>query len=223
MKHTDFVDSAIQDLLDRGLIVTCEVQPTVVNPLTVSIHSNGKKRLILDLRVVNKHLWKHSVKYEDMRTATQHIKHNSSLFKFDIHSAYHHVDIFCPHTEYLGFSWLKDGVRIFYKFLVLASACYLFTKITRPLVKKWRSEGKQIIMYLDDGIGIDPDEQLCQNIANEVKINLIKSGFVPKAEKSFWQPVKRLVLLGTIIDTEYGYYKIPEDRVEKIINTITDI
>jgi hypothetical protein len=61
----------------------------------------------------------------------------------------------------------------------LASACYLFTKITRPLVKKWRSEGKQIIMYLDDGIGIDPDEQLCQNIANEVKIDLIKSGFVP--------------------------------------------
>ena len=58
MKHTDFVDSAIQDVLDRGLIVTCEVQPTVVNPLTVSIHSNGKKRLILDLRVVNKHLWK---------------------------------------------------------------------------------------------------------------------------------------------------------------------
>jgi hypothetical protein len=30
-------------------------------------------------------------------------------------------------------------------------------------------------MYLDDGIGIDPDEQLCQNIANEVKIDLIKS------------------------------------------------
>jgi hypothetical protein len=39
MKHTDFVDSAIQDLLDRGLIVTCDVQPTVVNPLTVPIHS----------------------------------------------------------------------------------------------------------------------------------------------------------------------------------------
>jgi hypothetical protein len=46
----------------------------------------------------------------------------------------------------LGFSWLKDGVHIFYKFLVLpfglTSACYLFTKITRSLVKKWRSEGK---------------------------------------------------------------------------------
>ena len=78
-------------------------------------------------------------------------------------------------------------------------------------------------MYLDDGIGIDTDEQLCHNIANEVKIDLIKSGFVSNAERSLWQPVKRLVWLGTIIDTEYGYYKIPYDRVEKIINTITDI
>jgi hypothetical protein len=60
---------------------------------------------------------------------------------------------------------------------------------TVRMVKKWRSEGKQIIMYLDDGIGIDPDEQLCQHIVNEVKIDLIKSGLVPKAEKSFWQPL----------------------------------
>ena len=56
-----------------------------------------------------------------------------------------------------------------------------------------------------------------------MKIDLIKSGFVLKAEKSFLQAVKRLVWLGTIINTECGYYKIPEDRVEKIINTITDI
>jgi hypothetical protein len=33
----------------------------------------------------------------------------------------------------------------------------------------------------------------------------------------------RLLWLGTINDTEYEYYKIPKDRVEKIINTITDI
>ena len=56
-----------------------------------------------------------------------------------------------------------------------------------------------------------------------MKIDLIKSGFVPKAEKSHWKPVKRLLWLGTINDTEYEYYKIPKDRVEKIINTITDI
>jgi hypothetical protein len=49
----------------------------------------------------------------------------------------------------------------------------------QTIVKKWRSEGKHIFMYLEDGIGIDLDEQLCQNIANEVKIDLIKSVMLP--------------------------------------------
>ena len=75
----------------------------MVNPLTVFIQSNTKKRLILDLRAVNEHLWKQSVKFEDMRTAPQHIKLKSSMFAFYIHSAYHHVDIYEPHTECFGF------------------------------------------------------------------------------------------------------------------------
>ena len=70
-----------------------------------------KKRLIPDLRAVNEHLWKQSVKYEDMLTVRQHIKLKSSMFAFDIHSAYHHVDIYEPHNEFLVFSWTGIGSR----------------------------------------------------------------------------------------------------------------
>ena len=58
LRETVFVQEAISDLLDRGLIQKCDYVPKVVNPLTVSVHSNGKKRLILDLREVNKYIWK---------------------------------------------------------------------------------------------------------------------------------------------------------------------
>ncbi|CAG2198049.1 unnamed protein product [Mytilus edulis] len=51
LKNSDFVHTAIQDLLHRGLIVQCDQRPFVVNPLTVSVQSNLKKRLILDLRI----------------------------------------------------------------------------------------------------------------------------------------------------------------------------
>jgi hypothetical protein len=70
-----------------------------------------KKRLILDLRAVNEHLWKQSVKFEDMLTARQHINLKYPMLAFDIHSAYHHVDIYEPHTEFLGFSWTGNGCR----------------------------------------------------------------------------------------------------------------
>jgi len=78
-------------------------------------------------------------------------------------------------------------------------------------------------MYLDDGLGIEQDDELCKVVANQVKNDLINSGFVPKVEKSLWKPTKRLIWLGTFIDSEAGFYKIPDKRIDKILNTIKDI
>lgn len=225
LSHSEFVVEAIDDLLIRGLAIECtDNLPVVVNPLTVSVQKNGKKRLILDLRHVNAHLWKTPIKFEDIRVAMQFIHKNYHCFKFDIHSAYHHVDIFDQHTGYLGFSW-KYGDKIrFFKFLVLpfglSSACYIFTKITRPLIKKWRGEGKQILMYLDDGLGTHPDFYKCLDMANQVKQDIINSGFVPKVEKSMWYPVRTLSYLGYYIDTVNALLCIPSDRLDKLFNTI---
>ena len=159
--HGEFVTEAINYLLIRGLIEECGNQPYIVNPLTVSQSNSRKKRLILDLRHVNKYLWKTSIKYEDIRIAMQFITNNSLCFQFDVVSAYHHVNIFLPHTDFLGFFWRCGNIQ-WYSFLVLPfglnSACYIFTKITRYLIKKWCGEGKHVLMYLDDGLGTHTDE-----------------------------------------------------------------
>lgn len=227
LHHSDFVIEAIHDLLIRGLIVECNQKPFVVNPLTVSVQSNSKKRLILDLRHVNKHLWKTSVKFEDIRTAMQFINAKSFCFSFDIHSAYHHIDIFEPHTKFLGFAWKYDKTIRYFKFLVLpfglSSACYVFTKVTRPLIKKWRGEGKNILMYLDDGLGSHPDENLCTAMSAQVKQDLILSGFVPKSEKSTWKPIRQLTFLGYVINTDLEILSIPEKRLAKLSATIDEI
>ena len=57
------------------------------------------------------------------------------MFAFDINFAYHHVDIYEPHTEFLGFSWTVNGCITFLLFIVLpfglSTACTLFTKLAR--------------------------------------------------------------------------------------------
>lgn len=102
--HSEFVTQSIIELEKKGLILRCREKPFVVNPLTVSEQSNGKKRLILDLRIVNNHLWKEKVKFEDIRTALLYVNKGCWMYKFDIHSAYHHIDIFPEHTKFWGFS-----------------------------------------------------------------------------------------------------------------------
>ena len=59
--HSEFVKSAILELLQAKCVTEVEM-PYIVNPLTVSVNSSGKKRLVLDLRHVNKFVIKQNFK-----------------------------------------------------------------------------------------------------------------------------------------------------------------
>ena len=71
LSYSDFVISAITELLKVGLVVECPFSPVVVNPLSVSVQSDGKKRLILDLRHVNFFVKKCKIKFEDAKSFLQ--------------------------------------------------------------------------------------------------------------------------------------------------------
>ena len=75
----------------------------------------------------------------------------------------------------------------------LSSASYLFTKLLKPLVKKWKTEGKSIVVFLDDGLGpagAAADYTKAKIARLAVHADLLKSGFVPNNEKSLWDPTQ---------------------------------
>ena len=67
LAHVNFVEDAIRELVESYRVLEVNSPPLVVNPLTVSVQANGKKRLILDLRHVNTLLSKMRIKYEDWK------------------------------------------------------------------------------------------------------------------------------------------------------------
>jgi hypothetical protein len=223
LKHADFVKVAIGELVEASLAVGCDKAPIVVNPLSVSIQSSGKKRLILDLRYPNELLKKFKVKFEDSRSMLCLLMEcpQNWLFSFDIKSGYHHIDIFPVDQQYLGFSWVFDGVLKYFKFTVLpfglASGPYIFTKIMRPLVKHWRSQAFKIVVYLDDGLGVAPCFLSCMSLAQSVKSDLIQSGFVPNQEKSVWHPVRCIKWLGFMWNLEMKTLSVPEEKVARLL------
>ena len=141
LKEADFVSKSIETLLDSGSIIETSYFPKVVNPLSVSTQANGKKRLILDLRYINSHLYSDYIKFDDWKSLENYISQNC-------YSGYHHVDIFEEHQTYLGFSWIIEGIERYFVFTVLpfglSSAPYIFTKVIRPLVAFWHSKGIKI-------------------------------------------------------------------------------
>ena len=218
LTHADFVLKAIQELILSRSVVQVSSPPDVVNPLSVSIQSCGKKRLILDLRHVNKHIWKEKFKFEDITNACVYLPSDHFMFKFD---GYHHIDILQDHQTFLGFSWVVNGVRKFFVFTVLpfglSSAPYIFTKVVRVLVRYWRSRAVRITVYLDDGLGSARDFARCEAASLFVKTSLQLSGFLPNDSKSIWQPTSCLVWLGYCIDLAVHTISIPSVRILSVV------
>ena len=97
-----------------------------------------------------------------MSVAKEILSPGDFMFTFDLKSGYHHVEIFPEHGKDLSFAWtFSSGRTRFFQFsglpFGLSSAPYLFTKLLKSLVKKWRSEAKSIVVYLDDGLGAAAD------------------------------------------------------------------
>ena len=115
----------------------------------------------------------------------------------------------------------------FYVFTVLpfglSSAPRVFTKILKPLEKHWRYQGICLAVILDDGLGIEKDSQVCRVVANAVRADLFKAGFVTNEDKSVWIPCQRLHWLGITWDSACGTIDMVDRRVVKITNTIDSI
>ena len=201
--ETEFVSDAIDMLQALGCILEVGEPPFIVDPLTVSSR-NDKKRLILDLRHVNPQLGHCRFKCEDFNTMREVLSGGAFLYAFEIKSAYHHVPVHPHFHTYLGFSWGSSSGQRYYHFVVLSfglsTGPFVFTKIVKAVVSKWRSECKLVGMYLDDRLDGAASEPLAKRHANEVHSLLIDLGFLISEEKCHWESSKHAQWLGHDID-----------------------
>ena len=91
-------------LLRSGAVEMVEENAThVISPLGVVPKGNGKSRLIIDLRFLNKHLADSHFSVEDLRLIPDLFDPGCFLFTFDLKDGYHHISIAPEHTKFLGF------------------------------------------------------------------------------------------------------------------------
>ena len=213
-EHADFVAREVKTLVAQGCAT--EMYPEeawVCSPL--GVHDNGRKlRLILDMRYVNTHLARLKFKMEDIRTAAQIYKKGDYLITFDLKSGYHHVSIHKDHWKLLAFQW--NGKV--YAFTVLPFGCsaspWCFTKVTRVLVRYWRSQGVRCMMYMDDGSAGDQPEEQARSVSQKVRADLDRAGFIVNEPKSSFEPKQEVQQLGFTLDTCLNLIKASERRVQ---------
>ena len=111
------------------------------------------------------------------------------MFKFDLKSAYHHIEIHGEHRKFLSFAWhFEDTGYRYFQFCVLpfglSSAPFVFTKLLKLFTTVWRKQGIPIAVYLDDGLGAGKNLLLAKSNSLTVHSDLLKAGFIINEHKS---------------------------------------
>ncbi|XP_062597476.1 uncharacterized protein LOC134258894, partial [Saccostrea cucullata] len=107
------VQRAVSELLEYGCVRRVPFKPIVVNPLSVAINSSGKKRLILDLSVLNVFVRKDKIKFEDWKVAVQYFEKDCHMFKFDLKSGMSSSRESCSkHSAFVKDSLIQAGFLV---------------------------------------------------------------------------------------------------------------
>jgi hypothetical protein len=216
MAEAEFVDTAVQELLASNAIMECK-DPWVVSPLSVDVKPE-KKRLCFDLRYLNKHMGVERKKMETLEKAKCLIEPGALLFKIDLKSGYHHVPIHPDYWKYLAFEW--RGKCYQYKVLPfgLNVAPFYFVKVLKVLVKKWRSEGINVVLhYIDDlifSLGTHPKRPTA--VVKHVMQDLKNAGMVVNLKKSVLEPHTVMEAVGFEIHTTPHLFRLPERKLAAI-------
>lgn len=226
LNNSDFVTAEIQTLLKNNCIRRADrSQVKMVSPLSVATNKVGKKRLILDLRVLNDHLLKHSIRFEDVRSVVPFMSEGVLNYAsvFDLKSGYHHCSIHPDDVCYLGFEW--DGQ--IYVFLVLpfglSTAPYLFTKVLRPFLRYWRMKGILCALFLDDGLVGGESVAVVSRAVEIVRWSLAAAGWVVSEEKSHWDPSSTVTWLGFDFNFSSCTVSVSAARVDNALKRAAEV
>ena len=204
-------------MIEYRCVLRVQEKPVLCSPL--SVVEGTKLCLVFNLRYLNQFPHVLSFKHEDLRIAALMFEKIEYLFKFDLKSEYH-VDIWPGHYKYLGLRWDWNGEVNYYAFRVLpfglSTACYLFTKLMRPLIRYWRGRGLKAIVYLDDGIIAVKGEAEATAESMAVKRDLELAGLVVNVEKCAWEPSHRMEWLGFCIELTLGEFSVPAQQISAL-------
>ena len=82
----EFVQRSVTELMLGGCMHEVPLQPQICSLLSVVESGSGKKRLVINLRHLNRYLWKKKFKYEDLKVVMQMLDKGDFLFSFDLKS-----------------------------------------------------------------------------------------------------------------------------------------
>jgi hypothetical protein len=217
------VSDCINRLIEIGAISKVVSESgQFVSKIFVVPKSNGKFRLVLNLKKFNKFVEFEHFKMEDYRTVCNLLEKDIFMASVDIQDAFHLIPIDSSHRRFLRFEWLGQMYEYTCLPFGLSSAPRTFTKVLRPVLNHIRVNGHLSSMYLDDLFILGRTEEKCQKSV-EFCCQLFESLGLLINDKSHLNPTTEIEYLGFIFNSVDMKLSLPIRKQSKIISMCNEL
>jgi hypothetical protein len=218
-----FVAGALAQLLEVGAIK--EVPPEevhVISPLGVVGDPDKKARLILDAMYINAFDKYVPFHYESLRDIPILASPTDVVLITDFKSGYHHIPLHPSVHKYLGIRFQNRTYCFTVLPFGLASACRVFTEIMLEIWRPLRDRGIRSLLYIDDIMSFfqgGPSALVGRALVLSVLVFLHWVLSIGKCV--FTLPVEGK-MLGLWCNVQKGFFKVPSDKAQALIQGIQD-
>ena len=162
----NIVNDEVLELLKKGAIVeTFQEEGEFLSNIFIVPKPNGKQRPVINLKHLNQFVQYNHFKQETFSVVLDSVQRNDFFTKINLREAYFSVPICEEDTKYLKFSWNGKLYRFVCLPFGLSIACYLITKILKPIFARFRAQNIRCCYYIDDSINMNQNKLICLAIS----------------------------------------------------------
>ena len=223
-KEHQVIDRELPKMLQKGIITkTSHNTGDYFSPIFMREKSNGKCRIILNLKQLNKNIDTKHFKMESIRNVKHMIRRNCWMASVDLKDAYYSIHIHPKHCKFLKFLW--EGS--FYGYTCLpngySDAMRIFKKVLKPVYGFLRMRGFQSVTYVDDNFLQGDVWQDCQDNINATTNVLTCLGYTIHMEKSILEPRQEIEFLGFVVNSIHMTIALTYKKKDKIKTLCTKV
>ncbi|EIE88314.1 hypothetical protein RO3G_13025 [Rhizopus delemar RA 99-880] len=222
------IDQAIQDLLSKQAIepvsdVEVRTTPGFYSSMFVIPKKDGGIRPVFNLKRLNQYLDAPHFKMETIREVALMINPNDYLVSIDLSDAFLHIGLHPESRRFLRLKWKDQVYQYCTTAFGLSTSPFVFSKVCRPILEHFRSQGYRISAYLDDWILAANTKQLAIQQAQTV-VNLLQQlGWLINFKKSVLTPTQQLKHLGFVLNTKTMTASLPMKKLRDLRRSIKQI
>lgn len=206
------MDEEVATLLRKGAITHCRNVPGFFSRVFLVSKKNGTFRPVINLRPLNQFLYTPSFSMTTIRDIFNLLQRGHWGICIDLQDAYFHIPVHRRHRRFLQFIWRGQAFQYQCLPFGLSTSPRTFVRVTKPVLHLLRTEGIQVVAYLDDFLVVAPSPTQAARDARRTVALLKDLGFSISWEKTNLSPSQEFTYLGLCWNTKDLTVSLPSDK-----------